>query len=137
MQHYKLDFSVLIKAADSLEKALNEYEKDKTNGFVRDSCIQRFEYCYDLSTKMIRRYLSLTSESAVDIEAMSFQDIIRTAYSKGIIQHSWDKWYQYRDDRNATSHGYDETKAVKIVADIPEFFNELKFLLKQLQENEA
>lgn len=137
MQNYKLDISVLLKAVDSLEKALNEYGKDKTNDFVRDSCIQRFEYCYDLSTKMIRRYLSITSESAVDIEAMNFQDIIRTAYSRGVIQNSWDKWWQYRDNRNATSHGYDENQAVKIVADIPDFYNELKFLLKQLQENEA
>jgi nucleotidyltransferase substrate binding protein (TIGR01987 family) len=137
MQQYPLDLSVLLKAAESLERALNEYKKDETDEFVRDSCIQRFEYCYDLSTKMMRRFLSVTSESAVDIESMTFQEVVRAGFAKGILKHSWDKWWEYRDNRNATSHSYNAQKAEEIVADIPAFFDELTFLLEQLKPYEA
>jgi hypothetical protein len=54
--------------------ALTEYEKDKTNEFVRDSRIQRFEYCYELATKFIKRYWALISENPVEIKEPSFQN---------------------------------------------------------------
>lgn len=49
----KLDFTSFSNAIDSLGDALNEYAKDETNSYVRDSCIQRFEYCYDMSKKIL------------------------------------------------------------------------------------
>ncbi len=54
-----LDITSLKKAVESFARALNEYDKDESNEFVRDSCIQRFEYCYDLSSKMIKRHLKI------------------------------------------------------------------------------
>ena len=110
----KLDVTVLTKALGTLGKALNEYEKDRSNDFVRDSCIQRFEYCYSLSTRFIERYLSLISRDPIEIEEMSFPNLIRTGYSKGILLNSWDQWINYREARNATSHAYNEDKAMAV-----------------------
>lgn len=128
-----LNLSVFEKAIETLGDALNEYQKDKTNSYVRDSCIQRFEYCYDLSTKMTRRFLSNISEIAEDIQNKHFQDIIRLAYTRGILKNSWDVWKEYRDNRNATSHGYDEKRATQIVEKIPLFYTEVIFLLERLR----
>ena len=130
----QLDLTVLSKAINSLLVALNEYEKDKSNEFVRDSCIQRFEYCYDLSAKFIKRYLALTSENPAEIKELSFQHLIRTAYGKGLLKNSWDIWWQYRDNRNVTSHAYDESKAIKVVSELAPFYDEMLYLLKSLQE---
>ncbi len=128
-----LNLTSLQKAVTSFHRALAEFEKDTDNEFVRDSCIQRFEYCYDLSTKMIKRHLSNISENPSAINEMTFQQVIREAYTKGVIKHSWDKWSEYRDDRNATSHGYDEERAKVVVASIVVFYEEVSFLLEQLQ----
>ena len=57
-----LDLTAFKKAISTLSEALNEYEKDKTNTFVRDSCIQRFEYCFYMSKKMLIRYLKSISD---------------------------------------------------------------------------
>ncbi|MBO1926482.1 nucleotidyltransferase substrate binding protein [Thiomicrorhabdus sp. 6S2-11] len=130
----QLDLTVLSKAINSLSVALNEYKKDTSNEFVRDSCIQRFEYCYDLSAKFIKRYLALTSENPTEIKELSFQNLIRTAYGKGLLKNSWDEWWQYRDNRNVTSHGYDENKAIKVVTELPPFYQEMQYLLNSLQE---
>lgn len=129
-----LDLTSLKKAINSLTKALNEYDKDNTNEFVRDSCIQRFEYCYDLSSKMIKRHLKNIAENPGEIDQLSFQSIIREAYTKGILKNSWDKWSDFREDRNATSHGYDEELAVSIVSELNEPYLEFIFLLAKLEE---
>jgi len=132
MNNEILDISSLSKAVASFSKALNEYAKDETNEFVRDSCIQRFEYCYDLSAKMIKRHLKNISENPGMIEQMPFQNIIREAYTKGILKHSWDAWMDYREDRNATSHGYDEALAISIVSELAQPYQEFLFLKDKL-----
>ena len=111
----QLDLTPFNKALTTLKRALNEREKDTSNEFVRDACIQRFEYCYDLATKTIKRHLKSTEDDPSAIEAMSAQDRIRRAYEIGILLNSWDKWWEYRDDRAATSHGYNEERATAIV----------------------
>ncbi len=134
MSNEILDLTALKKAVVSFRKALDEYEKDKTNEFVRDSSIQRFEYCYDLSSKMIKRHLKNIAENPGEIDQMSFQSIIREAFTKGILKNSWDKWSEYREDRNATSHGYDEELAISIVSQLEEPYQEILFLLERLKD---
>jgi len=128
-----LDLSSLVKALASLDEALKEYGKQKTNAFIRDALIQRFEYSYELAHKMLKRYLEMTESNAEDIEQMSFSNLIRTGAEKGLLMHSWDVWSIYRHARNLTSHTYDEIKAIEVCQTVPQFFEEAQYLLKQLQ----
>ena len=131
----KLNLTSLSNAIASFQRALDEYEKDNTNEFVRDACIQRFEYCYDLSAKYIKRHLSLISENPEEIKEISFQEVIRRAYTVGIIEHSWDQWWKYRDNRAATSRSYNEERAKEVVSGLLVFNNEVNFLLTQLKKS--
>jgi nucleotidyltransferase substrate binding protein (TIGR01987 family) len=128
-----LDFTSFSRALASFKRALDEYEKDKSNEFVRDSCIQRFEYCYSLSTKFLERYLSLISADPVDIKTMSFPNLVREGYSKGLLQHSWDQWIDYRKARNSTSHAYNEAKALEVMKSLDAFYLEAAYLLNAMQ----
>jgi len=132
MTENRLDLEPFRKATQTLERALNAYAADEENEFIRDACIQRFEYCYDLATKMIKRHLKITEDDPSAVEAMTAQDRIRRAYDIGIIPNSWDKWWEYRDDRAATSHGYTEERAKAIVEKLPVFYNEIRTLLDNL-----
>lgn len=129
----ELNLESLEKAIISFKKAIDEYNLDRSNEFVRDAVIQRFEYSYELATKMIARYLSLVSADPSSINELTFPEIIRQAYTKGILKNSWDMWKTYRNDRNKTSHGYDEANAIEIANDVLLFYNEAIFLLEQLQ----
>ncbi len=131
----KLDLTAFSNAIDTLSEALNEFEKDETNTFVRDSCIQRFEYCFDMSKKMLVRYLKSISDDPMEIDRMQLSNIIRQAYKLGIVKHSWDEWDIYRINRNNTSHGYDENVAIDIVEQLPKFYHEIVFLLESIKEN--
>ncbi len=128
----KLDLSSFKKAIDSLQTAIDEYHKNP-NIFVRDACIQRFEYTYELAWKMLKRFLEITSANPVEIDEMSFQNLIRTGSEKGLLLHGWDVWANYRKARSTTSHVYNEQKALDVFSVIPGFMQDAQHLLQQLQ----
>lgn len=128
----KLDLTSFINAINSLEEALQEHSRNQ-NSFIRDACIQRFEYTYELSWKMLKRFLEITSANPGDIDEMSFQNLIRSGSERGLLLNGWDIWANYRKARSTTSHVYNEIKANEVFAEIPSFLNEAKYLLKKLQ----
>ncbi len=95
----------LQKAIESLERALKQ-PKDE---YIRDSVIQRFEYTYELSWKMLKRVL-IESEGKESIEPMNRKDIFRLAGEKQIIDDV-ESWFEFHKARNMTSHIYKESVA--------------------------
>jgi nucleotidyltransferase substrate binding protein (TIGR01987 family) len=128
-----LDLSSLIKALTSLKEAACEYEKQPDNTFIRDATIQRFEYSYELTYKMLKRYLEMTEPNAEEIDQMSFANLVRTGAEKGLLKNSWDIWSAYRHARNLTSHTYDEKKAIEVCQIVPDFLNDAEYLMMQLK----
>ncbi len=104
---------------------------------VRDACIQRFEFTYEVSHKMLRRYLEATSANPAEFDAMSFQDLIRTGSERGLLLSDWSRWKVFRTARSITSHTYDETKAREVFAIIPEFLAEASHLRDRLKDPAA
>jgi len=129
-----LDLSSLKKAVGSLKEVLEELSRNKTNKFVKDSAIQRFEYTYELAYKMLRRFLEIDEHDKQEIQEMGFSNTIRTANQKGLLLNDLEKWLVYRQKRNITSHVYDENKADDVILIIPDFFKEAEFLLDKLSE---
>ena len=127
----KLDLSSFNKAITSFKLAIDEYNKDMKNLFVRDSVIQRFEYTYSLAVKMIKRYLEVNEEN---IDQLSFNELIRTANEKGLLLSNLEKWNDYRLKRNITSHTYDAQKAEEIISIVDNFYEEVEFLYKELEK---
>ena len=129
-----LDLTSLEKAIISLKIALDEFEK--TNSvFVKDACIQRFEYTYELSHKMLKRQLEAISANPAEIDEMSFQSLIRTGSEAGLLLNGWDKWKIYRTERGTTSHAYSKEKANEVFEIIPDFHQEAKYLLEKLKKH--
>ncbi len=134
MSEYKLDLTSLEKVHTSLKEILLRYEKESYDLAIRDAVIQRFEYTYSLSLKMLRRYLEMTIDEPTSVDGMDFNTLIRKASEIGLILNDLEKWTTYRLARNLTSHTYDENKAIEVVSVIPDFEKEVDFLLKTLKK---
>ena len=52
---------------------------------LRDGLIQRFEFTYELSHKMLRRYLRETAATPDEVEQMPFADLIRSGKRAGSV----------------------------------------------------
>lgn len=128
-----LDLTALTNAVTRLREGLARYETDISDGQIRDGLIQRFEFTYEISLKMLRRYLDDATGSPLAQADLAFADIIRTANEYGLLRGNWPDWKSYRAMRGKTSHTYDETVAREVVTDIPKFLAEADHLLNALR----
>lgn len=129
-----LDLTSFENAINSLIEILEIWNTDKTNVIIRDSMIQRFEYTYSLSLKMIKRYFAKSAFERENIDGMTFNEMIRTANRMSLLETNLETWENYRQKRNMTSHTYDEKIAKDVVEIIPAFKDEAEFLLNKLKE---
>lgn len=66
-----LDISSLENAIDRLGEGLARYHMDVSDAQIRDGLIQRFEFTYELSHKMLKRYLEATSATPSEYDGLS------------------------------------------------------------------
>ena len=133
----KLDITSLGNAVRRLREGLVRYEREPADEQVRDGLIQRFEFTYELSHKMLRRYLKETAASPDEIERMPFADLIRTGHARGLLRGDWSAWRRFREMRARTSHTYDDKVASQVAAAIPTFLEEAEHLYAELQRRLA
>lgn len=134
MSDSRLDISSLERAIDRLQEGFARYELDITDTQIRDGLIQRFEFTYEISHRMLKRYMESASASPAQYDMMPFADLIRSANEQGLLKGDWAQWRQYREMRGKTSHTYDEAIAVEVVAGIPAFLEEAAVLRDRLRE---
>lgn len=128
-----LNLSPIKKAYGSLTKALQRALQNRDDLEVRDGCIQRFEYTYELSIKFIKRYIETESPTTENVDQLNFRDLLRTAAEIGLIKDV-NGWFSFREARNNTSHAYDEIKANQVFSVIPSFADQVQFLIDELEK---
>lgn len=104
---------------------------------LRNSVIQCFEFTYELSHKMLKRYLEETTANPEEFDLSTFQNLIRTGNEKDLLRSNWLRWKDYRQARTNSSHAYDGEKAELVYAIAPDFLEEARYLYKQLTERSA
>lgn len=135
MQKGTLDISALENAENRLQEMLVRYQKEANDEAVRDSVIQRFEFTYSIALKTLRKYFIERAFILEEVNQMSFNEMIRTASQLNLIKSNLEKWTIYREMRNMTSHTYDEEIALQVVSIIPDFSDEIAYLITKLEES--
>lgn len=118
-------FNQYKNAVDRLEEVIETYN-DNNSRIIVDAMIQRFEFCVELSWKLLKDYLS--SENVGDFN--SPRSVMKESYEMGLITEG-ELWLDMLEDRNLTSHTYDEIVANTIRDNI---LNTHYTLLKKLKE---
>jgi len=124
----------LEKSISTLKEAWAEYQKDLSNTFIRDSVIQRFEYTFEISHKILRRFLSETEAGRAEVSEMLFNELIRLGCKRGLLLNDLETWDKYRKLRNLTSHNYDEFNADSVAVIIPVFIEDIEYELAKIIE---
>lgn len=137
MKTNKPDISSLEKAIARLHEGIQDYQAEPTRTLYRDGVIQRFEFTYEIAHKTLKRYLEFASPSPEQYDQMTFQDMIRSGNEQGLLLGDWPAWRTYRDMRSRTSHTYDEETALQVLAGIPAFLEEARYLRDKLRERLA
>ena len=131
-----IDLTPLVHAVNHLDEGLSRYQSDVTDAQIRDGLILRLTFTYELSHKMLRRYLDAAAADPTEFDAADFQYLIRSANEQGLLLSAWPEWRHFRDMRSKTSQTYDETVALKVVEGIPDFLDEARHLLAELERRQ-
>lgn len=127
-----IDLTPLMNAIARLEEGLARYQLDTSDSQIRDGLIQRFEFTYELSHKMLRRYLASTAPSPGEYDAADFSFLVRSGNEQGLLLSDWPTWCSFREMRAKTSHSYDEKIALDVVQGIPPFLAEARHLAQRI-----
>jgi len=113
-------------SADRVHALLSEYERalarlqeaakadPALNDVVVDGTIQRFEFTFELAWKMIKAVLEHQG-----VLVQSPRAAIKEAFKVGLIGDG-DGWIDMLEDRNRTTHLYDEEQCRQVYAKIKE-----------------
>ena len=118
-----VNISPLLKAFKKFESfRVNQNTEQEKAGIV-----QAFEYCFELSWKMMKRILS---ERGID-DVYSPREVFRQAIAEGLIDDE-EIWFDFLRKRNATSHTYEEFNMEEVLKICPLFSSEVSKFLKQI-----
>ena len=92
-----------------LKEGIAGYEAASDQKLARDGIIQRFEFTCELAWKTAREWLLEQGH----VELNSPKAVMRQAFADGLVSDS-DGWIGLLNDRNMTSHIYDENTADQI-----------------------
>ena len=132
-----LETTSFRSAVQRLEDGLVAARADPANDLLRDGVIQRFEYTYELSHKVLRRYLEETEPAPEEVRLLSFPALIRLGSERDLLLNGWDVWTDYRKARGTTSYVYDSAKAAEVFAKVPGFLEDARALLASIERRVA
>lgn len=133
MKKSELNLSVLKNSLATLKECysdLSAQTDEKLKTYIKDSCIQRFEYTYECAKKIMNKFLK--KEYDKQDSELSINNIFREMNGLGFIQN-FDNWVEYRQKRNLTSHEYNIELTYPIIDIIPKFINDVEFLIHKLE----
>ncbi len=98
---------------DQLNDAVSLMAARELSPLERQGVIQAFEYTYELGWNMLRDYLRWQGNA----ELSGSRDTLREAFSAKLIDDG-EIWMNMLQDRNRTSHTYNEATATEILHNI-------------------
>ena len=103
---------------------------DGKNEIIIDSLIQRFEFTYELTHKTLKEFMNY---AGVTLENSFPRTIFKKAYVNNIISNE-SVWISLLEDRNSTSHIYNEKLANEIAERIAtKYVDAIGELIKSLE----
>jgi len=110
---WKQRFNNYSRAFQTLVAAVELARTRDLSDLEEQGLIQSFEFTHELAWNVLRDYL----EDKGIVGLIGSKDATRTAFKNGLIENG-DAWMKMIEDRNRTSHTYDEAVARSVVENI-------------------
>ncbi len=82
---------------------------EEIDDLLEEGLIQRFEYTHELAWKVMKDYAQYQGHTNIQ----GSRDAFRKAFEMGIIEN--EAWMESINDRNLTSHNYDDETVAEIL----------------------
>ncbi|MDR1479892.1 MAG: nucleotidyltransferase substrate binding protein [Planctomycetaceae bacterium] len=129
-------FSRCIAALDKALELLHESDaSDIVYDMYRSACIKEFEIILEQSGKLLRKILKPYFYSSIAADKLIFKDVFRHAVLHDIITtEECERWLQYRNSRNSTTHDYGVAFAENTLTLLPQFILDARRLCELINQ---
>lgn len=118
---------LLASLTSSLERFKEILAQEQTIA-NRDASIQRFEFSVELAWKCVQKFLKSQS-----IVCRSPKECLKEAFKFGLVKDD-PVWIEMLEDRNLTSHTYQESTAEVVYHRLPNYLVKLQMLERALHQ---
>lgn len=135
----KIDITPLEKALAELEENLQFIDakawgdNKRHRRIFERAAVQAFEFTYGVAIGLLIRQMEQDAPDPAKLSAMGIENRFRVAANNGLIPDA-QRFFDYREKRNLTSHNYNEEVSWQLLAILNPFAQDMRFLLKQLQD---
>lgn len=119
-----INLTSILKA----QAVFEEFRKDLATDKDKTATVQAFEFCYELSWKLMKRVLESRG-----FEVGSPKDAMRKAALDHLIDDP-EVWFEFQRRRNLTVHSYDKENLDLIVSIFDSFSKEMETLITRVRE---
>jgi nucleotidyltransferase substrate binding protein (TIGR01987 family) len=135
-----LDTSYVERCILALDRAYNTIgnysEDDLEYDIYRSAIIKEFEIVLEQSGKLLKKRLKPYFHSSKAVDRLYFKDIFREAGLHQLLNiEEVQRWLEYRDNRNSTSHDYGELLANETLVIIGQFIIDAKRLVEVIRDD--
>lgn len=133
MEIVTLRHQKFIKALQSLNQALLKFKTHADHDMARDSVIQRFEYCADMFWKVLKDHLKMHLK--IEVEIARPKPVFKECFDTKLISNEeFDLCIKLTEDRNLTSHAYDEEFAETMSLRIENYYILIQSVMQRITE---
>jgi nucleotidyltransferase substrate binding protein (TIGR01987 family) len=118
-----------LKSFDKVLLQLGDALEESESPIVRDACLQRFEFSYELLWKTLKVFL----EDIHGVRAVSPRQVFKEAFALSIIDEEL-TFVEMIESRNTLSHTDNEEQATKIYVKCADYLKAMKNVLAQLNK---
>ncbi|MDX2190930.1 MAG: HI0074 family nucleotidyltransferase substrate-binding subunit [Bacteroidota bacterium] len=128
-----MDFEYIESKILEWEKALNTFKRaidtEGINELERDGAIQRFEYCFELSWKVLK--IVINDQNSVEI--LTPKEAFKKAFKTGLIDNEI-IWDDILKKRNVSVHTYVESLAKSLFELLPSYYERMNWSLQNIKK---
>lgn len=134
-----IDTAYFERCIATLGKALAQLKITNTENIdydmYRSACVKEFEIILEQSGKLLRKALKPYFHSSLAVDKLVFKDVFRQAVLRNIItDEACERWCQYRDNRNTTTHDYGINFAEGTLIILPQFITDASLLADAIKK---
>lgn len=138
----KIDTTYLKRCILALDKAyhlLKTHSQDDIEyDIYRSATIKEFEIILEQSGKLLKKRIKPYFHSSKAVDSLYFKDLFREAGLHGLLGvEEVQRWLEYRDNRNNTSHDYGVNLANETLVLIEQFIIDATKLVEVVQTDDT
>jgi nucleotidyltransferase substrate binding protein (TIGR01987 family) len=120
---------IITKPLKDALYSLEDILKQEINEYIRDGVIQRFEYTFELSWKLLKRYFKEIGREDIPNGP---RPLIKEAGKEGLIINV-EAWLKFLESRNKTTHIYNALEAQNVYEQALKFPSFVQDLISKVE----